>query len=515
MNDKDEVPLIESSRVSNTGVGRVEQVLRYIEAKYVDSVDIDLLIEQAITTVLDDLDPHSTYIHRDRMAVVDEEMSGKYVGLGVETITINDTTHIRTVYPNTPAERSGLAVFDRILSLGERSIVGDSIPFDTVRAIVRRSANDPLDVQYLRPGSNTMARANVLVEQLPNNPISIHRMADSLCAYIKIDRFSDNTYVDFMAALEDLIRQDTARHLIIDLRGNPGGLLPEATNILSQLFIEKGKLLVYTRDKNGRENKYKTTGKPFFPIDRIAVLIDENSASASEIIAGAIQDLDRGVVIGRRSFGKGLVQDQYRLSDQSAIRLTTARYYTPSGRSIQRSYKEGEYGYSDPLNTRWSSQELFVADSMPANPELLFETDRYRRPIYGGGGITPDIFVPLDSLHMYNSYQQISNAAAYFAYTYADEHRSSLPNDAEAFLTDWQVNKAMWSRFKDYLLAEGYELVPSTFEDRRAEHEAQLKYQLGLLLFGSDANALLLEDDPYIDAALDYLHSTIELTELN
>lgn len=375
-------------------LGRVEELLRFIEAKYVDSIDTDTLVDDAIYALIENLDPHSDYLTPSQVSEVNQQMEGYYRGLGVETIIVRDTPTIYRVLEFSPARTASLLSGDQILKIGENIVAGDSTPFNSIRNLLQFSEDTIVTLQIKR-GKKLMT-TKVVLGHVPVPGVSCAYKIDNSSVYIKIDRFGENTYQDFMTKLEKLVVDIKNTDLILDLRGNPGGYLPEATNILCQIFEEKDKTLVTTKAKNEKTYTYKTTGKRFFPIQKVVVLVDENSASASEIIAGALQDWDRGIVIGRRTYGKGLVQEQYDLSNGGAIRLTVAKYYTPSGRSIQRDYKDREV-YEQDLENRLEKGDFF---SLREGVQQSYASLVKGRKLHSNGGIYPDIFVPADSVFL-------------------------------------------------------------------------------------------------------------------
>ena len=375
-------------------LGRVEELLRFIEAKYVDSIDADTLVDDAIYALIENLDPHSDYLTPAEVSEVNQQMEGYYRGLGVETLIIKDTPTIYRVLESSPAKKAKLQSGDQILKVGEQIVAGDSTPFESIRDLLQFSEDSIVSLQIKR--GKTLMTTHVVLGQVPVPGVSCAYKIDNTTVYVKIERFGENTYQDFMQKLENLIADNKHTDLILDLRGNPGGYLPEATNILCQIFEEKDKTLVTTKAKNEKTYTYKTTGKRFFPIQKVVVLVDENSASASEIIAGALQDWDRGIVIGRRTYGKGLVQEQYDLSNGGAIRLTVAKYYTPSGRSIQRDYKD-RITYERDLDNRLAKGDFF---NLQQGVQQSYASLVKGKKLHSKGGIYPDIFVPADSVFL-------------------------------------------------------------------------------------------------------------------
>lgn len=374
------------------GEGRVEQFLRFVEHKYVDSIDTEELTEEAVRAILAKLDPYSYYLSPQEVKGIEEDMNGSYVGIGVENYFLHDTIQVSRVIPGSPADKAGMKIFDQLIAIDDISVAGQGMAYEEIRDMLSRSVGEKIKVHILRGGAPLTL--DIEIQNVSVSTVSSHHLPEIETAYIRIFKFGTHTYRDFMKEVEVLFGEKKARHLILDLRDNMGGYLPEAIHILCQIFEEKDKLLMYTKGKNDRKYEYKSTGKRFFPIDKVYVLIDENSASASEIVAGAIQDWDRGIIIGRRSFGKGMVQEQYALKNGGAVRLTVSRYYTPSGRSVQKPLTDREH-FDNELDDRYVSGEIFYRDSLKTDSRDTFFTKVLHRPIFGHGGITPDIFMAL------------------------------------------------------------------------------------------------------------------------
>lgn len=319
---------------------------------------------------------------------------------------------------------------------------------------------------------------------------------------IKIDRFGENTYREFMDEVERHFTKNNAKHLILDLRDNPGGFLPEATNILCQIFAEKDRLLLFTEGRSNKKNEYKTNGKRFFDIDQVVVLVDENSASASEIVAGAIQDWDRGVIIGRRSYGKGLVQEQYNLTNGGAIRLTVARYYTPSGRSIQRDYSDRDE-YEADYEERYHNGDLFNKDSTLIKNGGKYYTQILKRQVEGGGGITPDVFVAMDTIFRDEYYFSVSYLLPEFAFRYVSKFQGNIPKDQKSF-TLWQLPDISYTEFKTFLknhAEDPSKITPRTFNMLKKE----IKVQIGKYLFYQNGISSEPENDIFISEAINVI----------
>lgn len=424
------------------GIGRVEEVIRFIEAKYVDEVDKDKMIEDAVSTIMKDLDPHSLYISKSKLEDVNNQLKGSYDGLGIETIFYQDTLVVLAVINDGPSDKAGVRIFDKIIDVqGDNKISGEYDP-QVLRSVLKGATGSNNKLVLKRHTTNAIDTVNVAVGNVVVRSADIAYMLDDSIGYIKIERFNSNIYKEFMESLEKLHLSNELKHLVIDVRQNPGGYLPETTKILSQLFPEKGKLLVYTEGKSEDRYEYTSTGKVFFRVDKVAVLIDEGSASGSEIIAGAIQDWDRGTIVGRRSYGKGLVQEQYGLSGGDALRLTVAKYYTPSGRSIQKPFKEVE------------SNEQKDGSTMIPDTTKYF-TKIKNRTMFSGAGITPDIIVPRDTDINEEALGNVKQLIPEFAYTILKNKLSDYPSEYEEYLQSDYSKHTYVDEFEAYLIAEG------------------------------------------------------------
>ena len=359
--------LIQSVESEQANIGRIEELLRLIDARYVDDIDEEVLINAATQAIINQLDPHSVYIPPENLLSVNETMSGFYEGIGIETILVDDTLNITHILDESPAYHAQLKYGDKIISVNDTVIAGVEMPMNEQWTRMKSTDGNPLKLQ-IKHFDNSISNITVNPDQIKYPNVDYFSVQDA--GYINISKFTDKTYEELIKALEVFQQDKIIDKLIIDLRNNPGGFLPEATKILNQFFLEDKRLLVYTKDGKERKNEYNTTGRPFYKINKLAILINENSASASEIIAGAVQDWDKAIIIGDQSYGKGLVQEQYNLMNGGAIRLTIARYFTPSGRYIQTPFKN---------------------DLTPDTS--LYQSKILKRPLVARGGITPDIVV--------------------------------------------------------------------------------------------------------------------------
>lgn len=408
---------------------KINAVLNLIQSEYVDSIDVKDLVEQAIPAIIGNLDPHSYYIPASDIRAENEKLDGSMSGIGVSFFMMNDTANVDQVIPNGPAEKVGMLAGDRIISVNGESIVGGTLTAEGIRSKIHGEKGTKVRIGVKRNTSKKTLTFTITRDDIPMNTIDVSYMLDDKTGYIKIAQFGKNTYDEFFAALSKL-KKDGASRYIVDLRGNPGGYMEMAILMVNE-FLEQGELIVYTKGRKEREDiQVWSDDQGSFHDAQVAVLIDEYSASASEIMAGALQDNDRGLVVGRRSFGKGLVQKQIYLPDSSAIRLTIARYYTPSHRCIQKDYTLGdEDDYSKELYDRYSHGELYSADSIKVDKSKIFRTAN-GRIVYGGGGIVPDIFVPNDTTGITTYYRAVANLGLLqqYVYTYVDINRDQLKN---------------------------------------------------------------------------------------
>jgi carboxyl-terminal processing protease len=503
-----------SDGASASGQGKVEELIRYIEAKYVDEVDRDKLVDEAIQSIINQLDPHSNYINAERVQEYNERLQGNYDGIGIEYIILDDTIVVFKPLEDGPSARAGVLAGDRIITVGDSLVSGVNIDHDRIRRLLRGESGEKVDLGILRKDRKELLHVEVSRGKIPLESVETSQMLDQKTGYIKITDFSSTTYEEFMKNVEELCEKKQMKNLVIDLRQNPGGYLQQATSILSQLFPEKDKLLVYTEGRATYRNDYESSGRAFYNISDVAVLIDEMSASASEILAGAIQDHDRGIIIGRRSFGKGLVQEQYNLRDGSALRLTVARYYTPSGRSIQKSYKN-DRAYDNDFWERYRHGELNSEKHIAIADSTRYFTSK-GRVVYGGGGIIPDIFVPLDTALLNKEYYGLQSLVKQFAFHYLEDHPGDFDDYTSGkFIKTFKIDDQMWASYRDYVAEHGESLrkdYPAVVE---WEAKRYIKARMAKQLFGEEAYyGVLAQEDPMIEEALQVLSRSNPLSVL-
>ena len=431
----------------------LQETLDLIQLKYVDSVSIDTLEGDVIEQMMVNLDPHSVYFPPVDLEEANEDLAGKFEGIGVEFTVLNDTVNVIYVIPGGPSEKAGLLIGDKFLKVNDSSITAQKPGSDEVRSLIRGKRGSKVVLHILR-GKQQLA-ITVIRGTIPVASVDAAYMIDRVIGYIKLNKFSESTYEEFMHAIEQL-QKEGLQQLIVDLRGNGGGFMNEAVDIADE-FLDGDKLVVYTEGVNSKKREYRCKRPGLFEKGKLTVLVDELSASASEVLSGALQDWDRATIIGRRTFGKGLVQEQYSLSDGSAIRLTVARYYTPLGRSIQRSYEKGKKIYMDDLWNRYSNGELLYADSNKVNTGKHYKT-RSGKIVYGGGGIMPDIFVPIDTIRYQQTISKLLVDGNFnnFVYNYYLQHRQQVDQYANAadYVQHFNNTNEMWdglvnSAFKD------------------------------------------------------------------
>jgi carboxyl-terminal processing protease len=376
---------------------RLEEIIDLINDKYADTVDRDALYQDAISGILKDLDPHTVYFPAEDVDNINDELEGGFSGIGVEFSIIRDTIEVTSVVDNGPAHHAGVTVGDQLIKVGDSIVAGNNITAERISNLLRGKQKSSVNITLKLASNGSFRELPVTRDIIPTYSVEASIMLDSVTGFIKINRFTATTFTEFTTALTKL-KGAGAKQLVLDLRDNPGGYLDAATNIADD-FLDDHKLIVYTEGVHSAKAEYKGGENNLFETGRLAVLMDEGSASASEILAGAIQDWDRGIIVGRRSFGKGLVQEQYEMPDGAALRLTIARYYTPSGRCIQRSFSKGREAYEEDYEKRFETGELTGKDTDEVADTVPFYTADHR-VVFGGGGIKPDVYVPYDTTHI-------------------------------------------------------------------------------------------------------------------
>ena len=401
---------------------KIKRLINFIEYNYVDKVNTDSLLDIAIKDMLSKLDPHSVYLPANRRKQIDEEMDGKFVGVGIQFLMFKDSLTVSKVIPNGPSDKAGILPGDRILIADNDTLYGRKLNSNYIIKTLKGITDTQVKLIIYRKSNQKFITITVTRGEVPIKSIDAFYMLNDSLGYIKLNKFSATSFTEFKVAVAKL-KQQGMTALVFDLRGNPGGYLQIAIKIADE-FLTKDKLIVSTKNKGGKVEESFATKRGSFEQGHVFVLIDEASASASEIIAGALQDNDKGIIVGRRSFGKGLVQQEMSLGDGSSVRLTTARYYTPTGRSIQKPYDhEGNKGYFREYEKRFNNGELVNADSIKVNDSLKFVTPK-GKIVYGGGGIIPDVFVPIDTINYISNFH--FNTLSNFVFDYVDRNRSDF-----------------------------------------------------------------------------------------
>jgi carboxyl-terminal processing protease len=477
-----------SQNNSSSSNDKINSLLEYIEYQYVDTIDKKDLVEKTVTSMLQSLDPHSSYIAASEFAATNEPLEGNFDGIGVEFNIIKDTIRVITPIEGGPSEKIGIRAGDKIIKVDGKNVASIEITNKQVFEKLRGESGTIVRVSILRRGINKMLEFKITRDAIPLYSLDAAYMVKPDIGYIKISKFAATTYQEYLKAFNDLNSQGMKK-LILDLRGNPGGYLNAAVDI-SDEFLTNGLQIVYTQGKANPKKTYKATEHGSFENNPLVVLIDEGSASASEIVAGAMQDNDRGTVIGRRSFGKGLVQDQLQLPDGSAIRLTIARYYTPTGRCIQKPYSDDKDIYYNEEYSRYENGELLNEDSIKID-----KTKKYTTPegkiVYGGGGIMPDIFVPIDTARASTSLTKIfySGALNTFAFEFADKNRAKLKGygTAKNYIEKFEINATIMEEFYQYCSSK--DLSVNTKIDNKTSEALKpyLKAFIGRDIFDKDA----------------------------
>ncbi len=494
-----------SDRYESEGRAKIESILRLVDENYVDAVDIDSLLEVTVPELLAHLDPHSTYIPAADLQQVNDELGGSFSGIGIQFNMMGDTINVLEVIPGGPSEKVGIMAGDRIVAIDDSIAAGRDWPQSRVLKTLRGDRGTVVKLEVVRPGVKAPLTFEVTRGDIPVNTVDAAYLINDTTAYIHINKFGANTFAEFLTGAINLAA-DGARSFVIDLRGNTGGYMEPAVLIANE-FLSSGQAIVSTRGRKSSVSSATvadgTGALRKFPL---VVLIDEMSASASEILAGAIQDNDRGLVIGRRSFGKGLVQHQHELPDSSAIRLTVARYYTPSGRCIQKTYAPG-VDYENELNERYTHGELYSADSVKLDKSLIFTT-LTGREVYGGGGIMPDIFVPNDTSGITTWYLDVVNRGLFhkFTFAYADANRARLSKASSAgeLLEMLPYDGALLSEFVQYTMREGVPVRMGYINQSRDLIVDNLKALITRNILGTEAYYEVYNlTDPTVGEALD------------
>jgi carboxyl-terminal processing protease len=476
------------------GSSKIDDIINFVKVKYVDTVNAAQITDVAIDKMLSSLDPHSVYIPARDVSQVNEPLEGNFEGVGIEFFIVQDTITVVAAIAGGPSELIGIRAGDRIITINDTSVAGKKIKNEDVVHKLRGIGGSKVRVGIMRSGARALIPYTITRDKIPLYSIDAAYMIDARTGYIKINRFSATTYNEFRRKLHDLTGRGM-RNLVIDLRQNPGGYLNAATEIVDEL-LNGDKLIVFTKGKSVDRVDYKASRPGEFENGKLAILIDQGSASASEIVSGAVQDWDRGTILGRTSFGKGLVQEQYELPDGSGLRLTVARYYTPSGRCIQRPYNKGADEYYNEINERYLKGEFVKEDSIPLSDTTTYHTAN-GRVVHGGGGIKPDVFVPLDTTEDYDYQYRIRVFIPEFIYSHyaADPTILSSYSDMQAFKAQYHVSPAMSSAFRQYLLDHKFKMDEARYAKVAHKTELLIKAYLAKQKWQSDGFYYMYNED--------------------
>lgn len=467
----------------NSKKDKINRLIDYIDYEYVDDVNTDSIVDVTVNGILNNLDPHSVYIPKEDMDRVAQNMKGDFVGIGVSFYTYKDSIAVIRPIENGPSERAGIKGGDRIVMADNDSLTGKRLDNKVILEKLKGEINSKVSLKVYRKGEPNLLNFTIKRSNIPIKSVDAAYMLTDKLGYIKVNRFAESTYKEFKQGLNKLVVFG-ATEIVLDLRDNPGGFLGIAEQMADE-FLEDGKLILFTKNKRGNVEKSYATKKGDFEEGKVYVLINENSASASEIVAGALQDNDKGTIVGRRSYGKGLVQREMDLGDGSAVRLTVSRYYTPTGRSIQRPYKNGHKDYYDDYFSRLESGELLDPEKIKVHDSLKFKTPG-GKIVYGGGGIIPDVFVPVDK-GMQNetlTYIQHRGYVANFAFELLDKDRSVFEDMSKVdFVENFEVTDLIVFKFQEYLNSRTGSNV--TFVAYNEEVKQYIKATLADQLYGN------------------------------
>jgi len=484
----------------NNSKNKLNKLLDFIDNEYVDKVNADTITNRAINTILAQLDPHSVYIPPSEQAQVAESMRGEFVGIGVNFYMYKDSLAIIKTIENGPSEKAGIQSGDRILYADKTKLFGRKLPTDSLFSKLKGKEGSEILVTVYRKSENKKLKIKIKRGVIPIKSVDAALLLNPTTGYIKINRFAESTFDEFKTGLTKL-KEKGIKSLVIDLRDNGGGYLEQAVAIADEFLTDK-QLIVFTKDKNGTTEKTIATSTGSFENGKLFVLINENSASASEILAGAIQDNDRGTIVGRRSFGKGLVQREMDFDDGSAVRLTIARYYTPTGRSIQKPYTKGSEDYLKEAESRFKSGELYHKDSIKTPNTPKFKTPK-GKIVYGGGGIVPDVFVPLElePSKEHTAYLLQTGVLGQFVFEQLDQNRKAFKGlSFEQFKVKMEGTDLYFNAFQRYLSKIG---INMSLDTNKALVKRYLAAEFARQLFNeSKFYEIVLKDDAMIDAVL-------------
>ena len=473
------IHLSSNAQIFHDDILKFGKALHYIDNYYIDSVDRSKLVEDALTTMLKELDPHTTYLTKEEVQAMNEPLQGNFEGIGIQFNIHKDTIYVISPISGGPSEKVGIKAGDRIIKINGENVAGIGISNNGVRDRLLGEKGTKVDVTVKRPGAKNFLQFTITRDKIPIHSRDAAYMANNHIGYIKLNRFAMTTNEEFTEAATNL-KEKGANSIILDLRGNSGGYLNQAIKLADE-FLKDNRLIVYTEGRNVERENNRATKEGIFEKGNVVILLDEGSASASEIVAGAIQDWDRGILIGRRSFGKGLVQRPVSLPDGSMIRLTIARYHTPTGRAIQKPYEKGRKEYRKDILKRYNRGEMANADSIHFPDSLKYLTKTTKRPVYGGGGIMPDIFVPVDTSSYSDYYNNLVREGAFntFILNYVDKNRAEIEKkypDFKQYEANFTITDELLQDLFDFAKEEnGIEPIEADIETSKEEMKILIK----------------------------------------
>ncbi len=482
----------------NQAMRKINMTLYAIQNMYVDTVNENKLAEDAIIALLEKLDPHSNYLDPEEVKEMNEPLQGNFDGIGIQFNMLTDTLYVIQVIPGGPSAKVGLRAGDRIMEVNDTLISGVKMKTNDVMSRLKGPKGTSVNVKVLRQGVSSLVDFRIVRDRIPVYSLDASYMIDGKTGYIRLNRFAATTHEEFVKAFNDL-KSKGMENLVFDLQGNGGGYLQAAVDIADE-FLKQGETIVYTEGEHQRREDARATAKGGFEKGKLIILLDEYSASASEIVSGAIQDWDRGVIIGRRSFGKGLVQRPIPLPDGSMLRLTTARYYTPTGRSIQKPYESGNLeSYNKDLIDRYNHGEMLSADSIHFPDSLRYNTLVNKRVVYGGGGIMPDYFVPLDTTYYTGVWREINGKGINYRYTMnlVDQNREKYKKDYKDFKTfneRFKVTDAMLQEVFNMMLEERKTTDPDAKTSKEATDQDRQEFATSRDVIALQIKALIARD---------------------
>lgn len=485
---------------TNSKKDKLNRLIDYIDYEYVDDVDTDSIVDVTVNSILEKLDPHSVYIPEEEMTRVSENMKGDFVGIGINFYPYHDTIAVIRAVKDGPSFSKGIKPGDRVLMADNDTLYGKRMPSDVIVDKLKGKEGSPVKLTIYRKSEDKTFTVTVNRGVVPIKSIESYFMLAKDMGYVKVNRFAESTYREFKSALSEL-QKEGAKKLVLDLRDNPGGYLGIAEQMADE-FLEDGKLILFTKNKKGKIDKVYATDEGNFEDKPIYVLINERSASASEIIAGALQDNDVGTIVGRRSFGKGLVQREMALGDGSAVRLTVSRYYTPTGRSIQRTYANGNDDYYQEFMDRYHSGEMISVDSIKVADSLKYTTPK-GKVVYGGGGIIPDVFVPIGT-NEEEAVESMDNLGflSFFIFEHLDKEREMYADyTKEEFIDYYKVDDYLFEKFVNYSLDRDLNMDFYDYED---SIKLYLKAALAEQLFDANVHAKIKSSaDPMLNKVIE------------